>query len=105
MNSAMADYYQEHIKLQESMTKDINKKVRLWNTPGLHIEDDTIPKNVHISKTFVLKVFDLYYSLGVEIEEGKSPVMHGIGDFSSLEELKLRFNHHFELDGNLFAFS
>ena len=101
----MADYQQEHIKLQEAMTKAIKQKLRLWDIPGLHIEDEAVPKNVNISKTYVLKVFDLYYSLGVEIENEKGPAMHNVGDFSSLEDLRRKFPHIFELDGNLIAFS
>lgn len=101
----MSDYCQDHIKLDDAMSEAINQKIRLWSTPGLQIESENVPKNVCISKTCVLKVFDLYYSLAVEIEGEKNPALHNVDDFSSLEELKLKFPHLFELDGNLFAFS
>lgn len=95
------------IRLQEAMTRAMNQRARAWEVPGLQIEDKEIPENVVVIKTFVMKLFDNYWQVGVEWNEQgeKATSMKSVAEFSTLEEIRERFPHLFELVGDLYAFS
>ena len=103
----MSSYHQHNIKLQEAMTMDLKQLVRVWDLPGLHVEDEDIPKDANVSTTFVMKFPDERIQLGIfwTVKSDKATHSGVIAEVSKLEELQEKFPHLFEINGNLFAFS
>jgi len=89
------------IPLDDAMTREIPPRVRAWEVSGLHIEGQNIPEDLLVSKTYVLKLSDSCWQVGIESVEGLLKVL---SEFSSLEELQKQFPHLFELEGDLYAF-
>lgn len=99
--------YLENIPLQEAMSRDINKNVRVWELNGAHVKAEKIPKKAEVVKTFVMKHKGGKIRVGVEwiIPERLGSQMTQVAEFSTLEELKEQFPHLFELDGEMCAFN
>jgi len=99
--------YLQNIRLQEAMTRDINKNVRVWELNGPHVNVKKIPKKAEIVKTFVMKRNGSKIRVGVEwiIPERLGSQMTQVAEFSTLEDLKEHFPHLFELDGDMCAFN
>ena len=99
--------HQDHINLQEAMTMDISQSIRIWGVPGLHVQDEDIPANANVQKTFVMMLPDGYLELKVQwtVEGDKMTYIGTVAEFSTLEELKEQFPNLFELEGTLIAYS
>ena len=97
----------ENIRLHDAMTKASNCRVRAWEVRGLHIEVQNLPKNAKVKKTFVLKLFNDQWQVGIEYttEADPKPSMDAIEEFSTLEEVQRKYPQLFELEGDLYALS
>ena len=102
-------FRKETIALQEAMTMPLTQSVRVWHIPGLHIEDEDIPKNADVQTTFVMKTHRGHIEVGinytVEVEGDVNSYTGIVAEVSALEELKDKFPKLFELNGSLYAFA
>jgi len=97
----------ENIRLHEAMKKANDCRIRAWEVYGLHIEVQDLPKNAKVQKTFVFKIFEELWQVGIEytIKGNSVPDKVSVAEFSTLEELQKKYPQLFELDGDLYALS
>lgn len=120
----MSTYWQNKVKLQESMTMDHKQTIRLWSIYGLHIDVVGIPENIIYVQTMIIKSSE-HKNFAVAVQwttkEDRNSTVENVGPFylplpeehlsytkvvariSTLEELKDKFPQLFEIDGSLFA--
>ena len=98
---------ENNIRLSEAMTKAIDCRIRAWEVYGLYIDVTGLPENTKVRKTFVLKLFEDPWQVGIEynVKGNPKPNMDAIAEFSTLEELKKKYPQLFELEGDLYALS
>lgn len=96
--------YQKNVRLHESMTSN---SVSIWEISGLQVELNDIPENIPKFKTFVMKLSDDHYLVGVEGKDNDDTAvfMQNVAEFSTLEGMQKLFPHLFELDGDLYVIS
>ena len=96
--------YQKNVRLHESMT---SSSVSIWEVSGLQVKLDDISENISQFKTFVIKLSDDHYLVGVEGKEDDDTAvfMQNVAEFSTLEGMQKLFPHLFELDGDLYVIS
>lgn len=101
----MSNYYNEHVKLKEAMTMNLEQTIRVWNVAGLQVKEDRLPKEALVHTTFVMKLTNGNFSVGVEwkTEEDKGSYMSKVDEFKTLDELQENFPNLFDLYGNLLA--
>ena len=93
----------QHIRLQEAMTAELSQgSLGVWETDGLHVIDDKLPKNANVINTFVMKSRnDSKIRIGIEltVEGEMHTYMRLIDEVSKVEELKDKFPELFKLNG------
>lgn len=96
----------ENIRLEEAMNVDTVHNIRVWKTPGLHVEDEEVLGSYISAETIVMKCPNGDYVVRVDwviAGDGQTCMKH-VDKLSSLEELRKQYPHFFELTGNLHAF-
>ncbi len=96
--------YQKNVRLHEAMT---SSSVSIWEVSGLQVKLDDISENISRFKTFVMKLSDNHYLVGVEGKDNDDTAvfMQNVAEFSTLERMQELFPHLFELDGDLYVIS
>lgn len=96
--------YQKNVRLHEAMT---SSSVSIWEVSGLQVKLDDISENISQFKTFVMKLSDDHYLVGVEGKDNDDTAvfMQNVAEFSTLEGMQKLFPHLFELDGDLYVIS
>ena len=96
--------YQKNVRLHEAMT---SSSVSIWEVSGLQVKLDDISENISRFKTFVMKLSDDHYLVGVEGKDNDDTAvfMQNVAEFSTLERMQELFPHLFELDGDLYVIS
>ena len=104
----MASYHKDNISLYEAMTMKLPYVTRVWDIPGLQVQDKNIPDNAKVDRTFVMNHTDSKTTVGVEytLEGDKSCYMASVAEYPAfnLERLREEFPVLFKLTGNLYAF-
>lgn len=96
----------ESVRLQQSMTIQLEHPFRVWSVHGLHIEDSDIPKDANVNATIVSRNLDGdRFVVGVDFTTAQEEqYICTVAVFSDLEELQKNFPHLFKLEGELYAF-
>ncbi len=104
----MASFHKDNISLSEALTMELPHIVRVWDVPGLQVQDKDIPGNADVDTTFVMSHKDSKTCVGVmyTVEGDKGSHMTTVAEYPALDIGKLEkdFPSLFKLTGRLYAF-
>jgi len=104
----MASYHEYNISLTTAMTTDRPNTTRVWDVPGLEVQDKDIPPTADVDRTFVMNHKDSKACVGVmyTLEGDKYSHMATVAEYPQLDIKKLEkdFPELFKLTGTLYAF-
>ena len=104
----MADYHEDNISLSKALTMELPHVTRVWDVPGIVIQDKDLPENAEVERTFVMSHKNSQTTVGVMyiLSGDKGSYIGTVAKYSKLDikQLEKDFPSLFKLTGNLYAF-